>query len=102
MFASGDFGVADHGGECLSSILEDGFTGNNQIIFVPQFPDTCPFITAVGATQLNTNDTVNDPESAMNQPTVGLSEQIPGSPPLTFSSSGGFSNFFKVTLPVLI
>ena len=40
---------------------------------------TCPFITAVGATQINPGSTVSDPEGACEQ---------------AFFSGGGFSNIF--------
>lgn len=42
---------------------------------------TCPFITAVGATQINPGSTVNDPEGACEQ---------------VIFSGGGFSNFFDL------
>ena len=42
---------------------------------------TCPFLTAVGATQINPGSTVNDPESACEQ---------------VIFSGGGFSNFFAL------
>jgi len=40
---------------------------------------TCPFVTAVGATQINPGSTVNDPEGACEQ---------------VILSGGGFSNIF--------
>jgi tripeptidyl-peptidase-1 len=40
---------------------------------------TCPFVTAVGATQINPGSTVNDPEGACEQ---------------VIFSGGGFSNIF--------
>lgn len=59
--SSGDTGV---GGPCQSN------DGQKKPEFTPQFPGTCPFITAVGGTQSVT------PEVAWN------------------ASSGGFSNYF--------
>jgi tripeptidyl-peptidase-1 len=50
-------------------------------IFTPSFPSTCPFVTSVGATQVNPNSTVFEPESAC--------EQI-------IFSGGGFSNYFAM------
>ena len=59
--SSGDTGV---GAGCKSN------DGKNTTIFIPQFPGTCPYITAVGGTQSI------DPEIAW------------------VASSGGFSNYF--------
>ena len=42
---------------------------------------TCPFVTAVGATQINPGSTVNDPEGACEQ---------------VIFSGGGFSNIFTM------
>ena len=49
--------------------------------FSPDFPVTCPFVTAVGATQINPGSTVNDPEGACEQ---------------VIFSGGGFSDFFAL------
>ncbi len=49
--------------------------------FNPDFPASCPFVTAVGATQVNPGSTVNDPEGACEQ---------------VIFSGGGFSNFFEI------
>jgi subtilase family serine protease len=49
--------------------------------FNPSFPATCPYITAVGATQINPNSTVYEPESACEQ---------------FAHSGGGFSNIFPM------
>lgn len=90
-FSSSDFGVGNAPDDpgvlgCIS-----GF-GQNGTIFNPDYPVGCPWVTAVGATQLYANQTVLDPESAM---AVDLYE--PGDSPVyhTFSSSGGFSNLFS-------
>ena len=42
---------------------------------------TCPFVTAVGSTQINPGSTVNDPEGACEQ---------------VIFSGGGFSNIFAM------
>lgn len=55
-------------------------TGNGKK-FNPGFPVTCPFVTAVGATQINPGSTVNDPEGACEQ---------------VIFSGGGFSNIFPM------
>lgn len=59
-FASGDGGVAAKGDICLSG------NGQNETIFNPDYSSVCPYVTSVGATQLLDNQTVYDPESAMD------------------------------------
>jgi tripeptidyl-peptidase-1 len=65
LVASGDYGVASFPGSngnsegCLSA------PGENGTIYNPDYPSGCPYITAVGATRLYPDQTVNDPESAM-------------------------------------
>lgn len=54
--------------------------------FSPLFPATCPFVVAVGATQINPNSTVYEPESACEQ----QGERA--------YSGGGFSNIFSMPL----
>lgn len=54
---------------------------DNGTQFNPDFPVTCPFVTAVGATQVNPGSTVDDPEGACEQ---------------VIFSGGGFSNFFAL------
>ena len=54
-------------------------------IFNPNWPNTCPYVTNVGATKVYPNHSVKDPESAANDPL--------GEPWLiAYSSGGGFSN----------
>lgn len=94
LVASGDYGVASFPGSnnnsegCLS-----GF-GQNGTIYNPDFPSGCPYITAVGATQLYPNDTVNDPESAMQVNLTALSGGLDPYPYEFFATGGGFSNYF--------
>ncbi|OBZ71486.1 Tripeptidyl-peptidase SED1 [Grifola frondosa] len=78
LYSSGDDGVAGNGGLCLNS---RGEASNSGTTFNPDFPVTCPFVTAVGATQINPGSTVNDPEGACEQ---------------VIFSGGGFSNFFAL------
>ena len=72
----------------------------NPIHRVESFLKICtytPQVLSVGATQLNDNDTVYDAESAMNVPSLfDLYESLGLSypPDVTFSSAGGFSNYF--------
>ncbi|ETW82302.1 serine protease S53 [Heterobasidion irregulare TC 32-1] len=78
LYSSGDDGVAGNSGLCLNAA---GKATENGKRFNPGFPVTCPFITAVGATQVNPGATVNDPESACEQ---------------VIFSGGGFSNIFPM------
>jgi tripeptidyl-peptidase-1 len=70
--------VTGNGAACLNP---DGSQTTSGKIFNPSFPSTCPFITSVGATQVNPNATVFEPESACEQ---------------VIFSGGGFSNYFAV------
>lgn len=54
-FSSGDNGVAGNGGVCLDADGEEDYDGTS---FAPGFPVDCPYVTAVGATQVNPNATV--------------------------------------------
>lgn len=69
VIASGDSGIASRSGLCL---------GPHHDIFVPDNPSGCPYITAVGSTELPHGASIKDAEVA----TTG------------FSSGGGFSNVF--------
>lgn len=76
--SSGDNGVAGNGGVCLNSEHQPVVNGT---VFNPGFPATCPFVTAVGATQVNPGSTVFEPEGACEQ---------------VIFSGGGFSNIFPL------
>uniref|UniRef100_A0A0W0G632 tripeptidyl-peptidase II n=1 Tax=Moniliophthora roreri TaxID=221103 RepID=A0A0W0G632_MONRR len=78
LYSSGDNGVAGNGGVCLT---EDGYPSKKGSVFNPGFPVTCPYVTAVGATQIDRGKTVHDPESACEQ---------------VIFSGGGFSNIFSI------
>jgi tripeptidyl-peptidase-1 len=82
LFSSGDHGVANEHGLCIDPQTGEYTTNNTAgTKFVPSFPSTCPFVTSVGATQINPTSTVYDPESACEQ---------------VIYSAGGFSNVFKL------
>ena len=70
LFSSGDEGVGPDG-YCYSNI-------DNSSTFLPAFPATCPYVTAVGGTQNF------DPEIAV----------FAGEFSTPFTSGGGFSNYF--------
>ncbi|EJC98371.1 subtilisin-like protein [Fomitiporia mediterranea MF3/22] len=78
LYSSGDDGVAGNGDLCLNARNRPVRNGTK---FNPGFPVTCPFVTAVGATQIDPGNTVNDPEGACEQ---------------VIFSGGGFSNFFAM------
>ncbi|KZT64886.1 subtilisin-like protein [Daedalea quercina L-15889] len=78
LFSSGDDGVAGNSGVCLDADGEEDYDGT---VFAPGFPVDCPYVTAVGATQVNPNSTVLEPESACEQ---------------VIYSGGGFSNVFPM------
>lgn len=83
LFASGDYGVASFPGDGSAS----GCLGPKQDIFNPQYPSGCPYVTSVGGSQIGVNRTVYDPEVVMQDNLGGTA--------VNFSSSGGFSNYFK-------
>ena len=78
LYSSGDFGVAGFGNVCLT---ENGTETADGTRFNPSFPSGCPFVTSVGATQVNPNSTVFQPEGACEQ---------------VIFSGGGFSNIFSI------
>jgi len=88
LFASGDAGV----GNDIAPSGDDGPTGclgPNYDIFNPTWPNTCPYVTNVGATKVYPGHTVFEPESAVYD--------VAGDPyNLNYSSGGGFSNIFPV------
>ena len=86
IFASGDSGVANrynagYNNTCLNSEL--GYVDQEGTRFSPSFPATCPYITAVGATDLR-NSSIYGGEVAVAQPDGATS----------YYSGGGFSSVF--------
>ena len=80
LYSSGDYGVAGNGGQCLdpgTKMLNNGTSG----LFNPSFPSTCPYVTAVGATQIKPGASVTAPEEACET---------------VIFSGGGFSNVFSL------
>jgi tripeptidyl-peptidase-1 len=70
LFASDDYGVG------APDVI--GCGGPNGTSFTPAFPATCPWVTAVGGSAINTGNTVYDPETSYG------------------ASGGGFSNIFPM------
>jgi tripeptidyl-peptidase-1 len=81
IFPSGDYGVAGNGGKCIIPRTGAYGTGKKATRFNPAFPASCPYVTSVGATQINKNSSVFDPESACEE---------------VIHSGGGFSNVFPL------
>ncbi|KAI0737895.1 subtilisin-like protein [Daedaleopsis nitida] len=77
--SSGDGGVGYSGAEeCLVNGTLTAFASSGS--FVGQFPASCPYVTAVGATSVAPGNSVSDPEIATTR----------------FPSGGGFSNNFAM------
>ncbi|KAG8221268.1 peptidase S8/S53 domain-containing protein [Butyriboletus roseoflavus] len=76
LYSSGDSGVAGPGDACLPP--EGPGAG---WVFNPTFPGTCPYVTSVGATMVQRNKSVSDPEEACME---------------NIYSGGGFSNYFAI------
>ena len=78
--SSGDAGVAWGKPSNSYCVVNGTFKGGSPQTgyFVPTFPASCPFVTAVGATQVADGRTVRDPETASTG----------------FPSGGGFSSNF--------
>ncbi|TGJ88499.1 hypothetical protein E0Z10_g359 [Xylaria hypoxylon] len=82
LFASGDSGVGSYG-DCVSN------DGKNTDKFIPEFPPSCPYVTAVGATKNF------EPEVVAYRPAfVGPDGVSHGN----YTSGGGFSNIFDIPI----
>lgn len=80
VFSSGDSGVAGNYGQCIDE-AQGTYTDGTYGSFNPSFPSVCPYILSVGATQINGNNSVLQPEGACEQ---------------VIYSGGGFSNRFAL------
>ncbi|KAI1324359.1 tripeptidyl-peptidase 1 precursor [Xylariaceae sp. FL0255] len=78
LFAAGDSGVGAYG-TCFSN------DGTNSTTFLPEFPPSCPYVTAVGATK------EFDPEVVAYRPAFVGSDGVQHG---NYTSGGGFSNYF--------
>ncbi|MCJ1417209.1 hypothetical protein MMC32_003549 [Xylographa parallela] len=82
LVASGDYGVSSFPGDGGAN----GCLGPDGLIFNPQYPSNCPYITSVGATMLYAHQTVYTPESVMHVNLSGTAQN--------FTTAGGFSNYY--------
>ncbi|KAI4161597.1 MAG: hypothetical protein LQ342_004738 [Letrouitia transgressa] len=80
LYSSGDYGVAGNRGRCIDPVTKEYNDGSSGI-FNPGFPSTCPYVTAVGATQIKPGASVTEPEEACET---------------VIYSGGGFSNVFPL------
>ena len=89
LFASGDTGVGQYPNKYGGFDGPTGCLGPDLNVFNPTWPNTCPYVTAVGATKVYPGHSVFDamPESAVYDPA--------GHPySVNYSSGGGFSNVY--------
>ncbi|KAK3615613.1 hypothetical protein LTR56_026487, partial [Elasticomyces elasticus] len=91
VFSSGDNGVGGvqpNAGEngCIASDLSSLTNGT---VFSPTFPANCPYVLAVGATQLDDNQTVLGSESVWDFYQEAINPRGASG-----GSAGGFSNYF--------
>ncbi|KAK0658012.1 peptidase S8/S53 domain-containing protein [Cercophora newfieldiana] len=93
--ATGDFGAADQRGRCVNATTGKPGNGNSTShgLFSTSFPASCPFVTAVGATQLATT-TTNATYYYSNATVFKFPPEIPLHTP-NASSAGGFSRVFS-------
>lgn len=84
LFPSGDNGVAGQSGSCISN------DGTQTERFVPAFPASCPYVTAVGATTLPVPKDGETPREVAAWHTSDGKKLN-----RTFVSGGGFSNYFE-------
>jgi tripeptidyl-peptidase-1 len=85
LFSSGDYGVAGNGGQCIDPATGQYNNGTSGI-FNPSFPPSCPYVTAVGATQVIPGKTVSIPSFT----------QVEQACETVIYSGGGFSNVFSM------
>lgn len=92
--ASGDYGVAGSPGSNGNADGCLGAAGLNTTIYNPDYPASCPYVTAVGSTRLYPNNTVYDPESACQVDLNVFYNKTLGKPYSFAGTGGGFSNYF--------
>lgn len=96
-FASSDYGV---GGAPFSADINNCLSGSGQdnTIYNPDSPSSCPYVTSVGQTRLYPGQTIYDRESAGSANFTALTLEGGGPDFQTlqfFGSGGGFSNYFS-------
>lgn len=84
--ATGDWGTADQMDQCVDT--KTGALNFDQGSFSSVFPASCPWVTAVGGTQLEPTNTAWAESLALFPPETVFNQD-------TFSSGGGFSRIFR-------
>jgi tripeptidyl-peptidase-1 len=93
LVSSGDNGVAGNGDQCIDPSnprpgADATYTDGSSGVFTPMFPAGCPYVTAVGATQIIGGTNIVRALAADKQPEETLAQ-------VAFSG-GGFSNVFAL------
>lgn len=92
VYSSGDYGVGGNSGQCLKAqtipTYGVGYTNGSSGAFNPAFPSTCPYVTAIGATQVQYTANVVTDLITGTQPEMASETVI--------FSGGGFSNVFQM------
>lgn len=91
LFASGDTGVQQYPEKLGGYDGPTGCLGKQRNVFNPTWPNTCPYVTTVGATKVYPGNNVfeRQPESVVYDPA--------GDPySFFFASGGGFSNIYPM------
>lgn len=86
LYSSGDYGVAGNGGICINK--NGSYNNGTHGRFNPSFPGTCPYVTAVGATQVKPGVNVPKALASGTQPEEACETVI--------YSGGGFSDVFAL------
>ncbi|TIA00780.1 subtilisin-like protein [Aureobasidium pullulans] len=86
LYSSGDYGVGGNSGQCIAA--NGTYNSGKDGRFNPSFPATCPYVTAVGATQVIPGTNIITALASGTQPEEACETVI--------YSGGGFSNVFDL------
>lgn len=93
--SSGDYGTAQLLNTCINPTTGEAIANSSHGHFAPTFPASCPWVTAVGGTQLTpTNATWSGGTSWDAFPPETAFERADAT--LNYSSAGGFSRIFDI------
>ncbi|KAK5710847.1 hypothetical protein LTR15_012824 [Elasticomyces elasticus] len=91
VYSSGDYGVAGNGGQCIASpfgAVNTTYNNGTSGRFNPAFPSSCPWVTSVGATEVQNGTNIQKALASGTQPETACETVI--------YSGGGFSNVFPL------
>ena len=91
IYASGDSGVSNRG-QCITPAGTTNYSISGA--FSPSFPASCPYVTSVGATQVNNPLSLFTPKLILQFNSDDKSETAVGVPDEDYYSGGGFSNYW--------